>query len=122
MDRILAILRAPVEGLILDAGCGMGYHSLRIARKGFRCVGVDLSLRVLLKAQSHIAHAGLNHRVSLACQALEDLPFADETFDAIHCRGVLMHIPEWDKALAQRCRVLKTGGRIALLELNDRSL
>ena len=36
----------------------------------------------------------------------------------IHCRGVLMHIPEWEKALSELCRVLKPGGKIAIFESN----
>jgi SAM-dependent methyltransferase len=54
--------------------------------------------------------------------ALEELPFPPATFDAIHCRGVLMHVPDWQRALSNLCRVLKPGRRIAILEDNDRSL
>jgi SAM-dependent methyltransferase len=52
---------------------------------------------------------------------MEELPFESGSFDAIHCRGVLMHIPNWEAALRNLCRVLKPGGRIALLENNDAS-
>src|SRR4051794_20947092 len=90
LDRALACAR-PAEGaMFLDAGCGVGYHSLAIARRGFRCVGVDISANVLRDAAENLRRAGLEGRVSFQCESLEDLPFPDQYFDVVHCRGVLM--------------------------------
>lgn len=122
MDKILKDLNPPRDALFLDAGCGIGDHSLRIADRGFRCWGVDLSETVLEMARENAAKRGLASRTSFVCQPLEDLAFDDDTFDAVYCRGVLMHIPQWEKALANLCRVLKPRGRIAILEGNHRSL
>jgi SAM-dependent methyltransferase len=118
LDRILACVRPPHDALFLDAGCGVGYHSLAIAGRGYRCVGIDLSESILAQAESNLARAGLAGRVSFRCEGLEGLSFTDDTFDVIHCRGVLMHIPDWERALAQLCRVLKPGGKIVVLESN----
>ena len=122
MDRILRKLNVPTNALFLDAGCGVGDHSFRIAQRGYRCIGADLSEPILATARESAAAKGLTSKVSFTCQALEDLAFSDHTFDAIHCRGVLMHIPDWERALASLCRVLKPGGRIAILENNHTSL
>jgi len=122
IDRILKYLNPAPNALFLDAGCGIGDHSLRIAQRGYRCIGVDLSENVLKTAQKNATIRGLESRTSFVREALEDLAFADNSFDAIHCRGVLMHIPQWEKALANLCRVLKPGGRIAILESNSKSL
>ncbi len=122
MDRIIGALRVPAGATVLDAGCGIGDHTLRIARRGYRCVGVDISGYILAQARRRVAREGLEGRVQLLRLALEDLPFPPDSFDAIHCRGVLMHVPDWQRALSNLCRVLKPGGRIAILEDNDRSL
>lgn len=122
IEVILKYLRPLPDALFLDAGCGTGDHSLRIAARGYRCVGVDLSESVLKTARKDAAIRGLVSRASFVCQALEELGFKDDTFDAIHCRGVLMHIPQWEKALGSLCRVLKPSGRIAILESNHKSL
>ena len=122
VNKTLKHLNRPPNALFMDAGCGMGDHSLRIAERGYRCVGVDLSETVLKTARKSAALRGLASRTSFVCQALEDLTFGDNTFDAVHCRGVLMHVPQWEKALASLCRVLKPGGRIAIMEANHRSL
>ncbi|MCI0463523.1 MAG: class I SAM-dependent methyltransferase [Gemmataceae bacterium] len=118
LDRILACVRPPRDALFLDAGCGVGYHTLAIARRGYRCAGIDISESILEQAERNLACAGLACRVSFRSESLEDLSFAEDTFDVIHCRGVLMHIPDWERALAQLCRVLKPGGKIVVLESN----
>lgn len=121
-DRIMARLQAYLKlsdgATCLDAGCGTGEHTARLARSGARCIGVDISEGVLDQARSRIAAAGLEAGVSFQVERLEGLSFPDATFDIVHCRGVLMHIPDWESALRELCRVLKPGGRLVLLESN----
>ena len=121
MDRIMAHLRPPANAYFLDAGCGVGDHSIRIAKRGYRCMGLDISHSILKQAAVNVTKQGLTDRITVSSQALENLGLPDNTFDCVHCRGVLMHIPEWEKGLAHLCRVLKPGGRIAILEANDAS-
>ncbi len=122
MHRVLAHMRTGRGTLFLDAGCGTAEHSIRIASRGFRCVGGDVSAYVLQRAQKRTLGAGLASAPHFVCLELEELPFPSGIFDGIHCRGVLMHIPEWERAVAELCRVIRPGGRIAILESNQRSL
>jgi ubiquinone/menaquinone biosynthesis C-methylase UbiE len=122
MDRVMKLLDPAPGALFLDAGCGSGSHTVRIARRGFRCVGADISSYVLKKAGEKVAAAGLQAKASVSLQNLEALSFEDRSFDFVHCRGVLMHIPDWERALGELCRVLKPGGRIVLLESNREAL
>jgi ubiquinone/menaquinone biosynthesis C-methylase UbiE len=116
-------LAGPAAGtLFLDAGCGIGAHTRRIAASGHRCVGVDISPHILRQAVQRSGAAGLGSQTAYACTALEALPFAPATFGMVHCRGVLMHIPDWGRALDNLCRVVKPGGCIIIIENNDRSL
>jgi ubiquinone/menaquinone biosynthesis C-methylase UbiE len=90
MDRMLHYLAPPAGALFLDAGCGTGEHSIRIAQRGYECFSVDVSETVLRQAEKKIQQQAQGSKVHLSCQALENLSFAENTFDCVHCRGVLM--------------------------------
>ncbi len=122
LSRILRRLKLPGNSLVLDAGCGTGEHALRWAEKGYRCVGVDISRAVVRKAEERAAAAGLAEQAIFVCDGLEQLPFGDAYFDAVHCRGVLMHIPRWQQVVAELCRVLRPGGKLVIMEGNHRSV
>ncbi len=121
MDRILSLVQPPEGAKFLDAGCGVGDHTARIVRRGYDCLGVDISPTILERAERRMAAMGLGGRARFRCIALEDLGQSNEAFDVIHCRGVLMHIPAWKEALRNLCSVLRPGGHIAVLENNVRS-
>ena len=118
MDRIIDCVQPPPGARFLDAGCGVGDHTVRIARKGYECVGVDVSPAILQRAEETIRALGLGTRVRFSCQALEDMALDGARFDVVHCRGVLMHIPDWKAALKSLCDVLEPGGYIVILENN----
>jgi SAM-dependent methyltransferase len=120
--RMLGLLAVGKGGLILDAGCGTGVHSVRAAKAGYRIQAVDISEVVLDVAQQHAQEAGVSDRISFAKANLTRLSFPNEHFDAIFSWGVVIHVPEIETALAELCRVLKTGGRLALQITNSRSI
>ena len=121
-ERFLNLMRIPVGGRVLDAGCGVGDHTLRFARAGFRCVGIDLSNYTLEQARQRATAESLDLNAQFLRQDLAELTDLEEDFDAIHCRGVLMHMPDWESALTELCRLLKPGGRILIMENNSASL
>src|ERR671938_404229 len=62
LDRILAEIAPPPGARFLDAGCGVGAHTMAIAQRGYDCTGVDISETILTKTRSNINAAGLSDR------------------------------------------------------------
>lgn len=122
MRRFLRLMDLPSDARVLDAGCGVGDHTFRFAKAGFHCTGIDISEHVLTIARAEAKRRGLTGRTEFICAGLESLPGLQPEFDAVHCRGVLMHIPNWQAALSELCRLLKPGGQILVLENNHRSV
>ncbi len=121
MDRILSVIKPKPGSLFLDAGCGVGDHTIRLIKRGYQCVGVDISEAILERAKIRSTAHGIDSATYVSAP-LEKLPFDEGHFDHIHCRGVLMHVPDWQTALTELCRVLKPGGGIVVVEGNDRSI
>lgn len=120
--RIVKLLGAKPGAQILDAGCGYGYHAVRLARLGLRVVGVDFSEAALVEASKRAERDKLGDRVELRHADLLKLPYPDNSFDFINCWGVLMHVPELERALTELIRVLRPGGRLVISENNLHSL
>jgi SAM-dependent methyltransferase len=108
----------PAPGLVLDAGCGTGEKTLRLAKRGFDVVGVDFAPETVAEARATATHP----RVTIQQADLTALPFADGKFDAVVIWGVLMHVPDLPRAISELCRVLRPGGRLVICDNNLHSL
>ncbi len=101
---------------VLDVACGVGIPSLAAAKlivPGGSLVGVDLAPGMVDLARIRVQRLGLRN-VSFQEADAEDLPFPNESFDAVLCHLGLIHFTDRTKALSEMRRVLKPGGRVAL--------
>ena len=117
-DRALEAVGAPAEAQWLDVGCGPAFHSMRLARHGYRVKGLDISEGVLESARRNVAEAGLSDRIELSVGNLLALPLPDRGVDCILCWGVLMHVPDVETAVREISRVLRPRGKIMISENN----
>jgi demethylmenaquinone methyltransferase/2-methoxy-6-polyprenyl-1,4-benzoquinol methylase len=89
----------------------------RLAKKtSARIVGLDLSEDMLRQGQSNVRSAGLEERISLVLARGEQLPFANDTFDALTFTYLLRYVKDPAATLDELARVVKPGGPIASLE------
>ena len=106
--------------LILDAACGTGNFSLKLARKGAQVVGVDLAPGMLAVAQEKAVREGLP--VSLVQADLCCLPYPANHFDGVICMAAFEFIPEPQTAFNELIRVLKPGGSLLIGTINRESV
>lgn len=121
-ESVLKHLHSGKGALTLDAGCGSCVKSIILAGMGFNIVAADFSKSVLDMAEKNVIEAGLRNKIRVQQEDLTAMSFKDGTFDNVLCWGVLMHIPDVEKALSELVRVLKPGGTIVISEGNVRSL
>ncbi len=121
-DKIVSLMNAPRDAMILDAGCGTCAKSVLLASKGFRVTAVDYSTDALRLAKETVRAYGLEDRIVIKRDNLLGLSFADHSFEYVLCWGVLMHIPDLERALSELARVVKPGGTLVLSEGNVNSL
>lgn len=98
---------------VLEIGVGMGADLLCWARAGARATGVDLTERAVRIAAERLRRAGLHATLRVA--DAERLPFPDASFDIVWSWGVLHHTPRSGQALREAARVLRPGGRYAVM-------
>lgn len=111
-------LRMPVRpgSTMLDVGCGIGRWSVELARRGHDVTGIDLSSRMLERAETRAREAGVACRFEVADAATLTL---GRTFDLILCVTVIQHITEpvaAASAIERLAAHLSPAGELVLLE------
>lgn len=110
--RRLAVERVVRPGdRVLDACCGTGELSLEAERHGGRVVGLDFSERMLERARRK------SETVEWLRGDVLALPFADGSFDAATVGFGVRNVADLELALRELRRVLRPGGRLAVLEI-----
>src|SRR5258708_35391478 len=105
----------PPEARVIDAGCGTGEVSSRLARlfPQSTVLGVDIVDHHLDLARSR--YSDLAPRLSFEHQSIFELNAPDRTFDLTVCRHVLHSIPQVDSVLAEFSPVTRRGGYLHLI-------
>jgi ubiquinone/menaquinone biosynthesis C-methylase UbiE len=105
----------PAEPRILDAGCGTGEGSSRLAELFPRSqvLGVDIVDGHLELARGR--YANLARRLKFEHQSIFELNAPDESFDLAVCRHVLHSIPHADRVIGELVRVTRRGGYLHLI-------
>ena len=100
----------PVQGYVLDLGCGVGRHMVYLGERGFRMAGVDISPSGIQRAQKACADRQIPFQGHVS--DMNALPWRDETFDAVLSISTIHH--HWRagiiRTLGEVRRVLKPGG------------
>ena len=105
-------------GRLLDAGLGPGRLCEEARRRHWSVVGVDISDQMVALARERLGDVD----ASLLLASVEQLPFAERTFDAVVALGVFGHVPGIDAFLDEVHRLLRTNGRLIVSVQNVGSI
>ena len=106
--RAVAALALPHDSLVADLACGTGDFCNELLRSGQRAIGFDLSQRMLDMAHT----AAPLHRADIL-----DLPLDTASVDGVTCGFALRNVTDIGRCLAEMARVIRPGGRVAILEV-----
>jgi SAM-dependent methyltransferase len=100
--------------VVLDIGCGPGFGSTALARRGFAVHAADALSDMVEMTLSRARAEGVRSHVSGRVCDIGALAFPDGTFDLVFVLGVIEWLAALDAPLAEVARVLKPGGHLVL--------
>jgi ubiquinone/menaquinone biosynthesis C-methylase UbiE len=102
---------------VLDIGCGAGQTPCHLARRhGCIVVGVDILEAMIKRSRERAEREGVTDKVEFRVADAQDLPFEDDTFDAVITESVTVFPEDKERAISEYARVTKPGGYIGLNE------
>lgn len=102
--------------IVLDVACGAGHVAESLAGSVRQVVGIDLTPALLALGAERCRDGGVTNVLFEEGNA-EALPFMDDSFDLVFCRGALHHMVEPRTAVAEMVRVCRAGGRVVLMDI-----
>lgn len=112
-DEMIRMLCLKDDDIVLDVATGTGEPGLTIASflKNGKVTGTDLSEKMVGVAEENALKRGIKNFEGVCCDVSE-LPFENDSFDAVTCRMGFNLFPDMNLALSEMIRVLKPEGRI----------
>ena len=115
--RMVNLLKAKSPKTILDIATGTGDLAIAMTQTGAeKIVGLDISPGMLEVGKEKISEKNLQDTIEMVVGDSEDLPFDDNTFDAVTVGFGVRNFENLEKGLAEIYRVLKPTGTFMVLE------
>jgi SAM-dependent methyltransferase len=104
------------EMIVLEVACGAAHQAQAVAERVRQVVGIDLTPEMLEEGRRRLATTTVTN-VLLEEGNASALPFVDESFDLAYSRFALHHVQDPVAVLAESSRVVRRGGRVAVIDL-----
>ena len=118
--KVVKLIGANNPKQILDIATGTGDLAIMMANlKPDKITGLDISVGMLEVGKQKIARANLSEKIEMIVGDSENMPFKDNTFDAITVSFGVRNFANLNKGLTEIKRVLKPGGTFVVLETSN---
>ncbi len=115
--KVVSIVASKKPESILDIATGTGDLAINLAKtNASKIIGLDISQGMLDVGKQKIAKKELNSTIEMVLGDSENMPFDDNTFDAITVAFGVRNFETLEKGLKEILRVLKPGGVFVILE------
>ena len=115
--RVVALANVKPGDRALDVCCGTGDIAFALARCGAEVIGLDFSDQMLEVAQTRLQNPKFKaQNVKFLQGDAAQLPFPDNSFDAVTMGYGLRNLSSWETGLREMIRVARPGGRIVVLD------
>jgi ubiquinone/menaquinone biosynthesis C-methylase UbiE len=112
LDAFVALSGLAPGARVADLGCGSGAFTHLLARRGYACVGLDISPKLVELGRRKYPD------VEFIEGDVEHLPFPDASLDGILLSAIVHHLPDPSRCAAEVFRVLRPGGRFVAFDPN----
>ena len=114
-ERVLPHLQSLQNRLILDVGCGNGYHCWRMLGAGAkRVIGIDPSAKFVFQFNAIKKYAGHELPIDVLPLGIEHMPAKMAAFDTVFSMGILYHRRSPMDHLRELRELLRPGGQLVL--------
>ena len=118
--RLVKHLKKQAPKEILDVATGTGDLAIAMLKAmPTKIVGIDISNGMLEVGRKKMKAKGYEAIISLQQADSEDLPFQDNSFDAVTVSFGARNFENLEKGLSEMCRVLRPGGKMYILEFSQ---
>ncbi len=115
LNRVVEMVEPKPNWDALDIATGAGHTAAAFAPLVKSVIASDITAEMLQEATALAKERALTNMTAQTAEA-QDLPFADASFDLVTCRLAAHHFPEPERFVAEVSRVLRPGGKFALVD------
>jgi len=116
--ELIEACRIDKDSYVLDVGSGVGITACIMAEEyGCKVLGIDLSEMMVKRSRERAQRKKLGDRVEFKTGDAQDLPFDNESFDAVICESVVAFPKDKQKVINEYARVTRSGGSVGMNEV-----
>ena len=108
----------PMRGISLDVGCGTGFVSICIAKKGHPCYGIDISPIAVKMAEDRALSSNTAGKTEFRVSSPTVIPYPNDFFEKVGAFAVIEHFTDPESVFGEMIRVLKPDGLLIIQSPN----